>query len=30
VRVFDVIHDILCRNVALSEKPPSVRTLVAQ
>jgi Patatin phospholipase len=22
VRVFDVIHDILCRSVALSEKPP--------
>jgi NTE family protein len=22
VRLFDVIHDILCRNVALSKKPP--------
>ena len=29
VRVFDVIHDILCRNVALSEKA-SVRALAAQ
>jgi NTE family protein len=30
VRVFDVIHDILRRNVALSEQPPPARVLAAR